>query len=103
MAHKINYNPHLARGYPETIEQQIRTTYQGQAHFANTGPFGATCGECVHLGYFRQVRSKSGDVVKAVHHGGCAKFHQFTNKHGPVVPGHAAACRHFERKEDGNG
>jgi hypothetical protein len=100
---RLTFLPHRTAGYSAALEHQINTTHAGQAHFANTGPFGATCGECVHLGYFRQVRSKSGDVVKAVHHGGCAKFHQFTNKHGPVVPGHAAACRHFERKEDGNG
>ena len=62
MAHKINYNPHLARGYPETIEQQIRTTYQGQAHFANTGPFGATCAECGFLGYYRRSHNACGGL-----------------------------------------
>ena len=95
---RLTLTPNLTRGFSDVLDQQIRATYEGQAHFAHGGPFGATCAECVYLGYFRQVRSKSGDVVKAVHHGGCKKFHEFTSKHGPVVPGHAAACRHFERK-----
>jgi len=95
---RLTFLPHRTAGYSAELQHQINTTHAGQAHWANGGPFGATCAECVYLGYFRQVRSKSGDVVKAVHHGGCKKFHEFTSKHGPVVPGHAAACRHFERK-----
>ena len=99
MAHKINYNPHLARGYPETIEQQIRTTYQGQAHFGNTGPFGATCAECGFLGYYRRRHNACGDLISTSRWGGCAKFHELTGQYGPVVPGYAAACKYFQRRE----
>jgi hypothetical protein len=73
-------------------------THKGQASWGNGGPFGATCGECEYLGYFRQHRNSAGDNVKATHHGGCAKYHELTGKHGPVVPAHSAACRYFERK-----
>jgi hypothetical protein len=93
---------HLTQGHSDTIARQIRTTHRGMAHFANTGPFGATCGECIYLGYFRQHFTKAGDPIKATHHGGCRKFHELTGEHGPVVPKHAAACRHFKRKEDSN-
>jgi len=92
---------HLTQGFSGVLEHQIRTTYPGQAHFANTGPFGATCGDCVFLGYHRQIRNKSGDTVRTIHRGGCGKFYQLTGNHGPVVPTSAAACRHFQRKEGG--
>jgi hypothetical protein len=96
---RLNLAPGLTRGHSEALEHQISTTHIGQAYFANTGPFGATCGECEYLGYFRQHFNSAGDNVKATHHGGCEKFHELTGKHGPVVPAHAAACRYFERKE----
>jgi hypothetical protein len=93
---------YLTHGYSDTLEHQIRDTHCGQAYFANTGPFGATCGECIHLGYYQQHRNKAGDVVKATYRGGCQKFHQLTSKHGPIVPANAPACRYFERKENSN-
>jgi len=102
MAH-LNLSSSLTRGHSAELDHQIRTTHAGQAHFANTGPFGATCGECVFLGYHQKHFSKAGDLVRATHRGGCEKFYQLTNKHGPIVPAHAAACRYFERREDGNG
>src|SRR5262249_12996261 len=76
----------------------INTTHVGQAHWANTGPFGATCGECAFLGYFRQYTNKSGDNTKAIHHGVCEKFFQLTNKHSATVTTHAAAYRYFETR-----
>jgi hypothetical protein len=90
----------LTQGRSDALEQQIRMTHRGQAHWANGGPVGATCGECVFLGYYRQHRNGNGDLVKATYHGGCGKFHQLTGVHGPVVPKHASACRYFERKEE---
>jgi hypothetical protein len=94
---RLNFLPHLTSGYSAELDHQINTTHAGQAHFANTGPFGATCGECAFLGYHRQHRNANGDNVKATHHGGCAKFHELTGKHGPVVPKDAAACKYFQR------
>jgi hypothetical protein len=98
----LNLTPYLTRGYSDVLEHQIRTTHPGQAHFANTGPFGATCGECSLLGYYQQIRNNAGDTVKAIHRGGCKKFYELTGNHGPVVPADAAACRHFEHKEEEN-
>jgi hypothetical protein len=96
----LPFSPTLTRGYSDTLEQQIRSTHRGQAHFANTGPFGATCGECAFLGYYQQRRNKAGDTIGTTHRGGCQKFYQLTNAHGPIVPAHAAACRYFERREE---
>jgi len=87
--------PHLTPGHSEVLARQIRATYPGQAHFANSGPFGATCGDYGFLGYHRQTRNKNGDI----HRAGCKKFYQLTGNHGPRVP--AAACRYFQRKEGG--
>jgi hypothetical protein len=97
----MKITPNLTAGFPPLAEQQIRQTYEGQAHFAGSGPFGATCGECAHLGYYRQVRNGRGETVATPFTGGCSKFYQLTGKHGPVVPGHAESCRHFERREGG--
>ena len=94
----IMRTPHLTQGYSDAVEHRIRTTHPGQAFFANSGPFGATCSDCAHLGYRRQIRNENGDIVKTVRHGGCEKFYQLTNKHGPRVPVNAAACRYFVRK-----
>src|SRR5262249_7472747 len=44
-------------GFSPELEEKIRRTYPGQAHFAGTGPFAATCGNCVFLGYSKQRRS----------------------------------------------
>jgi hypothetical protein len=97
---RLALSPHLICGHPETFEHQLRTTHKGQAYFGNTGPFGATCGECTFLGYFKQHHNKAGDTVKTTYRGGCQKFHQLTGEHGAIVPAKAPACRYFERKEE---
>jgi len=90
---------HLTHGHPAEFEHQISTTHLGMAYFANSGPAGATCGDCIFLGYESPVRNRNGDTIRTACHGGCKKYREFTNKRGPVVPAHAAACRYFERKE----
>jgi|SRR5215813_3363157 hypothetical protein len=96
---RLTLTPNLTWGYSKVLEKQIRSTHEGQAYFGGSGPSGATCGECVFLGYFRQ-HYKNGNPVKAARTGGCAKFHALTGKHGPVVPKYASACRYFKRKEE---
>jgi hypothetical protein len=90
---------HLTAGYSPEFTAQIRQSRPGMAHFAATGPFGATCGGCVFLGYWRQRRNGYGEIVKTERVGGCEKFHQLTGKHGPVVPPRTEACRYFQRRE----
>jgi hypothetical protein len=96
----MKLTPNLILEYSDPLEHQIRTTHPGMAHFANTGPFGRTCGECVFLGYYRKYRNSSGDLIKTAHRQGCAKFLQLTRIHGARVPASAAACKYFERKKE---
>jgi hypothetical protein len=95
----INNVRYLADGYSPELVAQIQKSHQGQAHFAGTGPFAATCGDCVHLGYYRQVHNGAGDTIRTQRVGGCAEFHRLTGKHGPAVPRHAEACRYFRRND----
>ena len=92
-------NPFLTTGHSPELAAQIRQSRPGMAHFAATGPFGATCGECAYLGYWRQRRSGNGEIVNTERTGGCEKFHELTGKHGAVVPPGTEACRHFARRE----
>ena len=96
----MKLNPYLTPGYDEILTYQIRTTQSGQAHFANTGPFGATCEECAFYSYFRKFLNSSGDVIKTQRRNGCAKYLQLTGKHGPGFPASTSACRYFTRKEE---
>jgi len=99
---RLTISSYLTRGHSATLDQQIHSTHKGQAYFGNSGPFGATCGECVFLGYYQPHFNKAGDLIKSTYHDGCKKFHELTGKHGPVVPASAPACRYFERKENDN-
>jgi hypothetical protein len=82
------------------FEQQVRKTRAGMAHFAGTGPFTATCGECTHWNYWRQIRNACGDLVRTTKSQGCEKFYELTGKHGPAIPPGTEACRYFERREN---
>ena len=98
---RLTLTPNLTSGHSDELAQQIRATYEGQAYFANTGPFGATCHECIFWGYYQQRRDRAGNSTKTTFRNGCAKYHALTGKHGAVVPATAPACRYFERKEGG--
>ena len=97
-AHASKY--HLSDGYPPELAAMMRATKPGQAHWAGTGPAGKTCGDCVHLGYLRQHRNASGDLVKSERTGGCQRYFQLTGKHGAVIPPSACACRHFQPQNE---
>jgi hypothetical protein len=96
---RLTLSSNLTRGYSKTLDQQIRATHQGQAYFANTGPFGATCHECIFWGYFQQHRDKAGNSTRTTFRKSCAKYHVLTGRHGAIVPANASACRYFERKK----
>jgi hypothetical protein len=87
---------YLTTGYSPELAAQMRATKPGQAHWAGTGPSGKTCGDCAHLGYWKQRHNASGDLVKNERTNGCQRYFQLTGVHGPVVPATAGACRHFE-------
>jgi hypothetical protein len=95
----MHNTPYLTAGGSAELEHQIRQTHPGQAHWAGSGPLDCVCGECAHLGYWRQIRNSHGEVVHTRKASGCAMFHRLTGGHGPAVPASAGACRHFQRKE----
>ena len=70
---KVKATAHLTTVNPE-FERQVAKTRQGQAFFALTGPFGATCGECLSWNYWRRIRNASGDLVRTTKSQGCAKI-----------------------------
>jgi hypothetical protein len=97
---RLDLTPSLTSIHSDLLEHQLRTTHKGMAHFANTGPFGATCSECEHWGYYKEIRDRDGVLLKATRRHGCEKFYELTGQHGDIVPANAAACRYFERKND---
>ena len=68
----------LTPGFGVELERQLRRTYPGQAHFAGTGPVGAHCEHCCHLGYWRQHRNAAGATICTQFVGGCARFYALT-------------------------
>lgn len=91
---------HLTVGYAPAFAAQVRKTKPGMACWAAGGPFGATCGDCEYLGYWRQIRNCAGDTVATKHVGGCEKFYELTGQHGPKVPPHTEACRYFKLRDE---
>jgi hypothetical protein len=69
--------------------EQLSLTYEGQAHFASTGPAGARCLGCTYWATGR------GRALKRP----CRKFSATTGVTTKLVPGSALTCRHFEEKE----
>ena len=70
------------------LEQQVRRTPAGMAHWANTGPVGATCKQCAHHGDI------AGDDGRS-RRNRCSKYRALTSNIGGVVPSDTPACRHF--------
>jgi hypothetical protein len=90
--------PHRTAGDAE-LERQIGLTHVGMAHFAATGPFGTSCGQCAFYGYHRTKRDKAGNAGRTIFRRDCcAKYHAFTGKHGRRIPATTESCRYFESK-----
>jgi hypothetical protein len=97
----IMRTPHLTTGHDPTLTAQIAKARPGMAHWAGSGPFGRTCGDCGYLGYQQQIQNAIGVVVATKQRHGCAKFLALTGRHGANVPRNTEACRYFEPR-DGN-
>ena len=78
---------YLTTGYPPELAAQMRATKPGQAHWAGTGPSGKTCGDCAHLGYWKQRHNASGDLVKNERTNGCQRI-----SNSPAFMEAGAAC-----------
>lgn len=69
------------------MDRLAHNTYQGMAHFAGTGPLGATCRDCTFL----DNTNTKGTKPRA-----CRKFTELTGRKGKVVPLYADACKYFQ-------
>ena len=83
----MKLNPYLKTVDPE-LDRQVRQTYAGQAHWAGTGPQGATCGKCSHW---------SGGAYSSS--GSCREFLRRMRSAAPKkehrIPREALACNAF--------
>lgn len=82
---------------PTGIADKVAMTHEGMAHFAGTGPAGATCRHCQHWNDGKNRSLKSGAAGIALSGSApCRKFHELVpGKRRPPVPGHAVACKWF--------
>ena len=87
MAKHLERTPGLTIAHPPRIAEAIAQSYEGMAHFAGTGPRGATCGGCIHWG------NGTGQEARER---GCSKFRSMTGCVSKMVPMFASACRYFE-------
>jgi len=90
----------MTRTRDPVLEHQIETTVPGMAYWARSGPPGTYCYQCAFWGYHKVRRTAAGDAVKSKHVQACKKFHELTNKHGPVVPASTPSCKYFERRNE---
>jgi hypothetical protein len=70
------------------INKEHAQTEPGMAHFAGTGPVGATCGKCVFWGY------KTASRVR--YHNGCKKYSELMKKDGPAINPSLPACKYYK-------
>lgn len=76
----------------------------GMAFFAGTGPFGATCGDCIFRGYKRDSRVShwdeglQQDVYRSRSVQKCRKVKEMTGRHGADVDASNSARKYFEQK-----
>ena len=94
---------HLTVGYKPVFARRIGRTRVGMASWAAQGPFGTTCGQCAHFGYYQQIRNIAGNVVNTkFRRGCCAMFHRLTGQHGAAISPGTESCRYFRRREQEN-
>ena len=81
--------PNLTKPNPE-LERMVNATIPGMAHWAGSGPPGATCGKC------KNWRSLGDDDSGKIKFNRCEKYFQLIGKVGPEpIPKGTAACRYF--------
>lgn len=82
-------------------DANVHDVRPGMAYFANTGPFGTTCGECRHRGcitsYDRWNKEYEVWEVRTRRTGGCAMYKQIMRKGGLPVDPAWPSCKYFER------
>lgn len=79
---------------PELEKAEARTA-PGMAHWAGTGPAGATCGKCAFYGY--AYVDKYGDARRK--QSACGMFFKMMmqKQHGDSLDPQQIGCKYFER------
>jgi len=77
----------------------------GMAHFAGTGPFGKTCGDCKFRGLYRESAKVTWNereqnfVHKTYRTTQCQMFKKLCGEYGTPVKKEYDACKYFEAKK----
>lgn len=83
----------LTAGYAPDLEASISASAPGMAHFANTGPSGTACHQCLFWGKSNKFRRINGALAPRR----CLKFKSlsggFRVKRG--IPAEVPSCRHY--------
>ena len=85
---RVKIDRDLTLLYGVEFQEQLSLTYEGQAHFAATGPAGTRCRDCAFWG------DGEGRALSRP----CRKFIAMTRVRTKRVPGSALACRYFEKR-----
>jgi len=86
-------------GVPDSSE-----AVPGMAFFAGSGPYGKTCGDCVHRGYSKEAKKAHWnerlqcDIYRSYRTQACAMYKALAGHHGPAVDASNKACKYFEQK-----
>jgi len=78
----------------EELERAERQTAPGMAHWAGSGPDGATCGKCANYGY-TYIKSNGDHATKP---SSCEKFWSVTGRHGGTLDARQIGCKYFDLK-----
>ena len=89
----------LNREGQEEVIGLLSQTHQGMAHFAGTGPAGATCRECKFWQHQKTWSSETGKGHGAPMPARCMRYQQLMHEPGKMVPHDARACKHFDRTD----
>jgi hypothetical protein len=77
----------------EVLERSEFETAPGMAHWAGSGPEGATCGKCRFYGY-TFVKSNGNHANKR---SACESFYKMTGRHGGTLEERQTGCKYFSK------
>lgn len=87
-------------GVPDTDD-----ALPGMAFFANTGPYGKTCGDCKFRGLTRESQKATYNealqqfVHRSYRTSQCSMFKKLAGDYGTAVKADYPSCKYFESKE----
>ena len=82
----------------EQLERAEMMTAPGMAHWAGSGPDGATCGKCRFYGY--EYAKANGD--HSFKRSACGKFYAMTRRHGNSLEERQIGCKYFDLNPQSN-